>query len=1549
MAIVQISKIQQRSGNLVDLPQLDEAELGFASDAKRLFVGKTVSGLENIEVLTSYSAISFSQVNGAYGNLDITGPVGDGQVLSYDLSSNTWINKGGTAGGHIDLGEVSNLTISGGSIGYVLETDGLGNLTWTSKGTTIAYIENITQASPAVLTTTEENFIVEGAEVTITNCPGMTEVNGQQYWANVLTSNTFALYTDQTLTTPLDSSAFTEYSFSSVTETTAATNRITVGDSSVFALNIPVKFTGDVSGTELDNTTTYYIKAIPSGTSITVSKEIYANGVAGNVWPVNNVSGLTANVYGSSGRVISPLGGFGAGNGAAGANTSVQYNYNNVLTGDGDFTWEFGTSPKVLGVTGNANITGNINTTDVVIASRLFSNVATGTSPLQVDSTTRVANLNVAYSNVSDNSVVGNLTTGNYFPALVSTSATGNKPLNVSGSYTFDTANARFVAGNVVANYDVQGSTLTGGITTNAQPNITSVGTLSSLEVAGDITPDANVTYNLGNNTNRFNDLYLSGSSIYLGATTITSNLTSTNFSANISANIISGNIQSTADMSNFANITVTSNIYTGNINANYKGTFSNLLSGNATVTSNLTSGNANVTGNINAGNITTGGLVSAQFFTGVLKDGTSNVTVNTDGNIDLTSAGNTTLIVTATGVEVAGTANVSGNLDVPTINTNTINTTDLVSTNVNATSGTFTTVTGTLTTNAQPNVTSVGTLTSLDVTGNITGGNLVTTGEGDLGSLTVSGETNLGDVSNVHIDGGTANYILKTDGTGNLSWTNPDGGYYLHTQTVANTVWNINHGLNRRYVGVEAIDGSGISYTGRYDYPTIEYVDANNLTMTWSTALSGYAAITGGGTNINSVLVAPATTPAGVDTQVQFNDAGALAGNNGLVFDKTTGTLTATVLESSGLNISGNIIPTSNIAYDIGNNTNRFNDLYLSGSTIYLGDETITSNGLTGSIDFSGNIHTSQNIGTDEELRAGTVFAVDTVITPHANISGNIEATTSSMFITGEQGGANGYVHHDFANNIHSFVGINSGLGPVNATVETEYFDALRDTDGVVPGMPTKMRLYMEGMQSYAGSNPDAYFTLNQSSTSTEFPGPVWTAGHPSSTNTHIFATGNIGADNAHLSDGVFAGSANINGVANISNLEVTGTSTFNADMTVNGNITADQFIANGAGTPTLSSATNLDLSATTAVRVVGGGVFSLPQLTSNQISNIAFVADGSQVFDTTTGYIKDYFAGEWYDRNAFREGISLNGNIEIGSSNVISITGETGVGVNTPGSLKIDLSNLAETTMTLYGSVQGGTFGDTKYVATGGQFRATYNTSYFPASGTPLHMEMSTTGLHGDSGTSSISDSFFLSNDTISNAVPGHVWTAGQIGGNSDVHIQATGNMKASYGLFNEVFTTEIHAGVDQASSDENTNGAIKGNWILSGGSRLQATYADLAEYYEGDQVYEAGTVLMFGGEKEVTLAENETFRIAGVVSTNPAYLMNAECPGNKVAVALQGRCPVKVKGPTRKGDLMISAGDGFAKASEIQPQVGTVLGKALENFDGEEGVIEIAIGRL
>jgi hypothetical protein len=144
-------------------------------------------------------------------------------------------------------------------------------------------------------------------------------------------------------------------------------------------------------------------------------------------------------------------------------------------------------------------------------------------------------------------------------------------------------------------------------------------------------------------------------------------------------------------------------------------------------------------------------------------------------------------------------------------------------------------------------------------------------------------------------------------------------------------------------------------------------------------------------------------------------------------------------------------------------------------------------------------------------------------------------------------------------------------------------------------------------------------------------------------------------------------------------------------------------------------------------------------------------------------------------------------------------------------------------------------------------------------------------------------------------------------------------------------------------------NTNvGTITGNWSLSAGSQLQATYADLAEYYEADNEYQAGTVVAFGGDKEVTLADDATPRVAGVVSTNPAYIMNSTCEGEHiVALALQGRVPCKVRGTIHKGDMLISAGGGYARPSQ-SPSVGTVIGKALENFIGE-GMIEVAVGKL
>lgn len=134
----------------------------------------------------------------------------------------------------------------------------------------------------------------------------------------------------------------------------------------------------------------------------------------------------------------------------------------------------------------------------------------------------------------------------------------------------------------------------------------------------------------------------------------------------------------------------------------------------------------------------------------------------------------------------------------------------------------------------------------------------------------------------------------------------------------------------------------------------------------------------------------------------------------------------------------------------------------------------------------------------------------------------------------------------------------------------------------------------------------------------------------------------------------------------------------------------------------------------------------------------------------------------------------------------------------------------------------------------------------------------------------------------------------------------------------------------------------------WNTIWGEAVNAQYADLAEKYLADAVYEPGTVLMFGGAQEVTeCVDDMSTRVAGVVSTNPAYLMNHKISGDTVIdLALTGRVPTKVTGTVKKGDMMVSAGAGRARA-EANPRVGSVIGKALENSEGD-AVIEVVVGK-
>ena len=136
-------------------------------------------------------------------------------------------------------------------------------------------------------------------------------------------------------------------------------------------------------------------------------------------------------------------------------------------------------------------------------------------------------------------------------------------------------------------------------------------------------------------------------------------------------------------------------------------------------------------------------------------------------------------------------------------------------------------------------------------------------------------------------------------------------------------------------------------------------------------------------------------------------------------------------------------------------------------------------------------------------------------------------------------------------------------------------------------------------------------------------------------------------------------------------------------------------------------------------------------------------------------------------------------------------------------------------------------------------------------------------------------------------------------------------------------------------------------------------QAKYADIAERYHADDVYEPGSVVVFGGIEEITqttiIADP---RVAGIISTDPYLIMNSPHREEEKndqyhpPLALAGRVPCKVIGPVSKGDLMVSSGvPGHAQSwkSSEHPPCGSVIGKAIENFNGETGIIEVVAGRV
>ena len=258
---------------------------------------------------------------------------------------------------------------------------------------------------------------------------------------------------------------------------------------------------------------------------------------------------------------------------------------------------------------------------------------------------------------------------------------------------------------------------------------------------------------------------------------------------------------------------------------------------------------------------------------------------------------------------------------------------------------------------------------------------------------------------------------------------------------------------------------------------------------------------------------------------------------------------------------------------------------------------------------------------------------------------------------------------------------------------------------------------------------------------------------------------------------------------------------------------------------------------------------------------------------------------------------------------------------------------------------------------------------------------------GNVGVSVTGNVSGNYILGNGSLLTGlanISGNISTTGNITGNYILgngsqlsglsglsgNISTTGNITGGFILGNGSQLTGLAAtygnanvanflptfsgtvGATALTTGANTTaGTITGNWSLSAGSRLSATYADVAERFAADAVYEAGTVVELGGSQEITRSlQDLSETVFGVISMHAAYLMNSGAGDDAThpPVAMTGRVPVQCTGVVHKGDRLVSAGNGIARSA--QPGEATAfntIGRALvDKLDLDLGTVEAIV---
>jgi len=894
-------------------------------------------------------------------------------------------NTANSVAGSNVVGQVANALVAG-----TVYTAAQPNITSLGTLTSLTVGSNITSGNVyANSGTVRANILIGTLGVISANQPNITNVgtlNSLNVAGNITSGNVNAgnLLTANFVAGTLTSSSQPNINYVGNLASLNVNSNVPGGNGNI-------SFTGSLSGTGVGSNITItgnvnagnFVQAnllignitTSSQPNITTLGNLTALTVTG-LTNLGNVSNITI-TGGNNGYVLATDGtgnlswiaqSNGGGNGTpGGSNTQIQYNDNGLFAGSASFTYNDNT--KTLSVGGSGNFLTNVT------ASTFKSTVATGTAPFIVDSTTPVANLGVATAGTVRTNAQPNITSVGTLTTLV-----------VSGNAS---------AGNISAGNTLTANYIAGTLTTASQPNVTSLGTLTGLDINGTLTA-VNITANTGVISGNGNGLTnVPGSNVtgvvananysaYAGnATSATSAISAT------TAGTVTTNAQPNINsVGTLTNLNVTGNVLAGNLNANNV-----VLSSNGAFF-----GNAAGLDKINASNITTGTLSNARL------SGSYNISVtaaNTASAVTTNAQPNITSVGTLTGLSVNGTltaVNITSNTGVFTGNANGL--TNIPAGNIvgtvananyaanagtatNATTATSATTAGTVTSNAQPNITSLGTLTHINVTGNVLAGNLnannvvtssngafygngvgitninasnITSGIissarlagpynitvleanvantvidsyqpnitslGTLSSLAVTGTANLGSVTNVKITGGTNGYVLQTDGTGNLSWTAQTGGNGNGTPGGATT--QIQYNQDGSFAG-----SSKLSWNNTSNYL---YVGGN-------ATITGYVNVTVLTSNVSTgtaPFIVNSTTPV---ANLAVETAGTVR-NAAQPNITSVGTL-------GNLNVAGNIVTNNFTA----NNTFTTNGNLVTPLNVFANNGIVKGNLLTGTL----------------------------------------------------------------------------------------------------------------------------------------------------------------------------------------------------------------------------------------------------------------------------------------------------------------------------------------------------------------------------------------------------------------------------------------------------------------------------------------------------------------------------------------------------------------------------------------------------------------------